>query len=139
MLHFVFTCQRRAHKFYGIFYQTLLLETSDIHFNFEIFELNLLTLRGLALKHIFFQTIQKVPNMSDVTLYDSTRINTAENLFIRERKQQYEIKSVWKIPCTICSRRIIVGSLNPLESILYATREVYRSLSQKRISLVEYE
>ena len=59
MLHFVFTLQRRVLDFYGIVFQTLLSETSDIHLNFRIFELNSLTLRGLALKLFFFETIQK--------------------------------------------------------------------------------
>ena len=131
MLHFVFSCQRKAHDFCGIVFQTLFLETSDIHFKFRLSELN---------SHAYvFQTIRKVPNMKDVTLCDSTRINAAEDLFIRERKQQFEIKSMQNIPCTICSRRNMAGSLNPSESILYATREVDRSLSSKQISLVEYE
>ena len=138
MLHFVFTCQRRAHDFYGIVFQTLILETSDIYFDFRIFQLNSFTLRGLVLT-LFFQTIQKLPNMNDVTLYDSTRIIAAENLFIRGRKQLNELKSKLSILCNICSRRNMVGSLNPSENILYATREVYCSLSSKRISLVEYE
>ena len=130
MLHFLFMCQHRAHDFYGIVFQTLFLETSDIIFNFRIFELIWLTL----------QTIQKVRNMNDVILYVSTRFNAAENSFMRERKQQYEIKSIWNIPCTICSRRNMVVSLNPSESILQVTSEVYRTLSQKRrISLVENE
>ena len=54
MLHFVFNCYPRAHYFYGIVSQTLLFETSDIYFNFRVFELNLLTVRGLALKLVFF-------------------------------------------------------------------------------------
>ena len=86
MLHFVFTFQRRAHGFYGIVFRTLHLETSDIHSNLRIFELNSLTLRELALKLILVQTTQKVPNMNDFDLHDSTWINAAENLFIREEK-----------------------------------------------------
>ena len=46
---------------------------------------------------------------------------------------------MWNIPCTISSRQNMVGSLNLSESILYATSEMHRSLSSKRISLVEYE
>ena len=65
--------------------------------------------------------------MNDVTLYDSTRINAAEILFIRGRKYQYEIKSMWNIPCTICPKRNMVRSLNPTRSILYAASEVYRN------------
>ena len=139
MLHFVFACQRRAHDFFGIVFQKLISETSGICLDVRIFELKSLTQRGIVLKLIFFQFIQKVANMNELTLYDSTRINAAENLFTRERKQRYEIKSMWSIPCTICSRRNIMGRLNPSENILYATREVYRSLSSKRKSLVEYE
>ena len=56
MLHFVVTYQRRDHDFYGIEFQKLQLETSDIHFNFRICELNSVTLRGLVLKLIFYQT-----------------------------------------------------------------------------------
>ena len=139
MLHFVLKCQRSAHDFYGIVYQTLLLETSDIHFSFRIFVLNSLSLRGLALKLIFFQYLQKIPNMNHISLDDSNRINAAEIFFIRERKQKYEIKSMWNIPCTICSKIRMVGSLNSSESILYATSEVYHNLNSKRISLVVYE
>ena len=64
--------------FFCIVFQTLFLETADTYFNYRMFELKSLTLRGLVLKVTFFQTKQEVRNMNDVTLYDSTTFNAAE-------------------------------------------------------------
>ena len=62
----------------GIDFQTLLLETLDVHFNYGIIELDSVTLHGLA-SHLFFQTIEKASNLNVVTSYDVPGLKQLEN------------------------------------------------------------